>query len=134
MSDTGSRWAMGFAAFAGALMITSGFIHAAWGISAIRGDEIFVATADYVFDIDLTVWGWINLVLGGLVFFAGWGVFAAAPWARLVGIFIAVTSLVVNFLTIPYYPVWSLVLVALNFAIIWGLSANDRDVAELDVV
>lgn len=125
---------MGFAAFAGALMITSGFIHAAWGISAIVEDDIFLAAGDYVFDLDVTGWGWVNLILGLVVLFAGWSVFTGAVWARLVGIFIASTSLVVNFLTIPYYPIWSLVIIALNVFIIWGLSTTDRDASGLNVV
>ena len=129
-TDTTSRryredvpaWAFGFATFAGLLMIISGGWGIVTGISAILDDEVYVATPGYVYAFDLTAWGWVHLVLGVLVVLAGIGVVRGASWARVVALVLAGLSLLLNFLFIPYYPLWSILLIAFNVAVVWGLA------------
>ena len=45
---------------------------------------------------------------------------------RSVGVGIAVLSMLANFVFIPYYPVWSLLIIALNVFVIWALIAYKR--------
>jgi hypothetical protein len=116
-----SGWAKGLAAFAGAVMILVGFFHAFNGLAAIFEDDFFVIRANYAFDIDITAWGWIHLILGVIVVFAGISIFTSATWARGVGIVLALLSAFANFLFIPYYPVWAVLIIALDIAIIWAL-------------
>jgi hypothetical protein len=116
-----SGWAKGLAAFAGAVMILVGFFHAFNGLAAIFEDDFFVLRANYAFDIDISAWGWIHLILGVIVVFAGISIFTGATWARGVGIVLALLSAFANFLFIPYYPVWAVLIIALDIAIIWAL-------------
>jgi len=37
--------------------------------------------------------------------------------------------MILNFLFIPYYPVWSLLIIALNILVIWALCVFNRDAA-----
>jgi hypothetical protein len=121
-TDTGiSGWAYGFAAFAGAVMLLVGIFQAFAGLAAIFEDEFFVAGANYVYDIDVTAWGWIHLILGTIVAIAGVSIYAGAVWARSVGVLLAILSAVANFFFIPYYPVWAVLIIALNIAVIWAL-------------
>jgi hypothetical protein len=115
--------AAGFAIFAGVMMIMAGTIEALQGLAAILQDELFVVTPDYAYDIDVTGWGWIHLIWGGLVALAGFYVLSGAMWARIVGITLALITAVVNFMYIPYYPVWSVLIIALCVAIIWALAS-----------
>ena len=48
-------------------------------------------------------------------------------WGRSVGVGIAVLSMLANFVFIPYYPVWSLLIIALDVFVIWALIAYKRD-------
>jgi hypothetical protein len=116
-----SGWAKGLAAFAGAVMILVGFFHAFNGLAAIFEDDFFVLRANYAFDIDISAWGCIHLILGVIVVFAGISIFTGATWARGVGIVLALLSAFANFLFIPYYPVWAVLIIALDIAIIWAL-------------
>jgi hypothetical protein len=50
-------------------------------------------------------------------------------WGRSVGVGVAVLSMLANFLFIPYYPVWSLLIITLNVFVIWALCVFDRDAA-----
>jgi hypothetical protein len=63
-----------------------------------------------------------------LILFAGFAVFSGKTWGRTIGIILAVLSALANFAFIPYYPVWSLVIIALDVFIIWALAAHGRDI------
>jgi hypothetical protein len=43
-------------------------------------------------------------------------------WAAMAAIFFAVLSAVANFFFIPYYPVWSILVIALDVWVIWSLT------------
>jgi hypothetical protein len=126
---TVSGWTVGLIVFAASIMIMVGAFQIIGGIAAIFDDQFFVVTQNYVFDLDATAWGWIHLLLGVLIVFAGWGIFSGATWARATGMLLAILSAISNFTFIPYYPVWSIVIIALDVAVIYALSVWDRDQA-----
>jgi hypothetical protein len=125
-----SGWAVGFIMFAGLIMIMAGIFQAIQGLVGIFENEFYVATRNYLFQFDATTWGWIHLIGGVIVALAGWGVLAGQTWARVVGITLAVLSAIANFLFIPYYPFWSLLIIALDIFVIWALAAHGRDVRD----
>jgi len=128
MSTSGrDTWAAGLAVFAGVSMAAIGVSQVFLGIAAIADDEVYLAVPDYLYAFDLTTWGWIHLVLGALLVVTGAAVVLGKAWARAVGIGLATLNLIGNFLFIPYYPVWAVLLVAINVAVIWGLAAYRDD-------
>jgi hypothetical protein len=110
-------------------MIVIGVVHALAGIAAIINDEVYISTPNYVYAFDLTGWGWVHLVLGILVAGAGIAILRGQTWARILGIVLASLSIVANFLFIPWYPLWSLVIIALDVMVIWALAAYRRQPA-----
>ena len=120
-------WAGGFAMFAGVLMIVAGIWSVIAGIAAILHDNLHVNTPQYRYTFDLTGWGWAHLILGALLAVAGAGVLQGATWARVVGVTVAVLSLFANFAFIPYYPLWSILIIALDVVVIWALIAYQRE-------
>ena len=122
--------AVGFILFAAIMMIMVGVFQAIQGLIGIFENEFYVATRKYLFEFDATRWGWIHLILGLLVAFAGWGLFSGRTWARVVGITLAVLSAIANFLFIPYYPFWSLLIITLDVFVIWALAAHGGDMRE----
>jgi hypothetical protein len=117
-----SGWAIGGTVFAGVIMIMVGAFHAIAGLVAIIDDEFFVVGQNYTFSFDTTAWGWIHLIAGAIVVLGGAYVFSGATWARIVGMTLAVLSAVANFFFIPYYPFWSLLIIALDVWVIWALT------------
>ncbi|MBV9919852.1 MAG: hypothetical protein JOY78_03220 [Pseudonocardia sp.] len=126
---TVSPWVRGLAAFAAVMMMAIGVLHVLAGIAAIARNQFFVVGPNYVYQIDVTTWGWIHLLLGVFVAVSGFFVTRGAWWARGVGVAIAALSLVANFLFIPYYPLWSLLIIALDVAVIWTLCVYGREQA-----
>jgi len=98
------------------------------GIVAIADDAFFVVTEDYIFQFDATTWGWIHLILGIVVLFAGFGLFSAQVWARTVGVIIAVLAGIVAFSWLPWYPVWGILFIVISIAVIWALTVHGDDV------
>jgi hypothetical protein len=117
-----SGWAVGGTVFAGVILVLVGVFHLIAGLVAILDDQFYVVTRNYTYNLDVTGWGWIHLIAGGLVVLAGMYVFSGATWARIVGITLAVLSAIANFFFIPYYPFWSLTIIALDVWVVWSLS------------
>ncbi|MFF8191625.1 hypothetical protein ACF05L_12380 [Streptomyces bobili] len=114
--------AAGGVIFAGVLMLVNGVLAILQGIAAIAEDDVYGRIGDYVYKINLTGWGWILLIVGVVAAAAGGGILKGAAWARVTGILLASVSLVLQFLFLPYAPVWSIVLIAIDIFVIWALA------------
>lgn len=121
------EWATGLTVFAAVMLMIVGILDVMRGIAAIAEDDIFVTTRNYTFAFDLTSWGWIHLVLGVVGVIVSLGLFQASAWARVIGVGIAGLIIIANFLSLPYYPVWSIVMIAASGFIIWALCVARKD-------
>ena len=117
-----SGWALGGIAFAATMMTLIGVFQALSGLVAIFNDEFYVVAQNYTFDLDVTVWGWIHLLIGLAILATGLGLFARRPWAGVAAIMLCMLSAISNFFFIPYYPIWSLVLIGLAVWVIWAVT------------
>ncbi|MEU5320834.1 hypothetical protein AB0G67_29370 [Streptomyces sp. NPDC021056] len=120
------EWATGLTAFAAVMLFLVGLLDLFRGIMAIAEDDIFVTTRNYVFEFDLTGWGWIHLSLGVVAVIVSIGLLRTSTWARVLGVAIAGLVIIANFLSLPYYPVWSVVMIAISAFIIWALCVVPR--------
>jgi hypothetical protein len=118
--DTGI-WAIGLLLFAAIVMIMGGAFQAVTGLVAIFDDQFLIPTRDYLFQFDRTSWGWTHLILGVLVTAAGAGLLTGRTWARAFAILLAVCSALVMFAFLPQYPLWAVVIIALDIAVIWAI-------------
>ncbi|MGW3954100.1 DUF7144 family membrane protein [Streptomyces sp. NPDC004752] len=117
-----SGWVTGGVVFAGVLMLVNGILAILQGISAISADDVWARIGNYVYKINLTGWGWILVVLGVLAAVAGVGILKGMEWARAVGIALAALGLILQFLFLPYAPIWSIILIAIDVFVIWALA------------
>lgn len=120
-------WAEGLTLSAAVMMMMVGGFHAIAGLAAVFENEFYRVTPDYVFEFDVTGWGWVHLLLGVVVLLAGIALLSGQTWARGVGIALAAVSALANFAFIPFYPFWSLAIIALDVFIIWALATHRRD-------
>ena len=115
------EWATGLTAFGAVMLFLVGLLDIFRGIMAIAEDDIFVTTRNYAFEFDLTGWGWIHLALGALAAVTGAALLRGMTWARFTGVFLAALSLVLQFLFLPYAPLWSVVVMGVDVFVIWSL-------------
>jgi hypothetical protein len=117
-----SGWTFGGIAFAATMLLLIGVYQGIAGLVAIIDDEFYVVARNYTFDLDVSAWGWIHLILGIALVVTGYFLFTRAPWAGIVAIVLAALAAVENFFFIPYYPFWSIVVIALCVWVIWALT------------
>jgi hypothetical protein len=131
IEPTSSDSAVIFVVDAVILMLLAGMLQVLVGLMAIFENEIYVQTRNYLFKFDVTTWGWIHLVVGIVVGLAGLGLLRGRTWARVAGISLAVLSAIANFLWLPYYPVWALLIIAVDVFVIWAVAVHGREVSIL---
>lgn len=123
--------AVGLTFFAGIMMIMLGAFQWVAGVAALLDDPLFVSTRAWLFAFDTTRWGWIHLVLGLLLIASGIALFGGLVWARVVAAAVAMVSAVGNFMWLPWYPIWGVLMVALDVCIIWAVTVHGRDIARV---
>ena len=114
--------AYGVSVFAGVLLATLAVFQMLEGIAAIAEDDVFVSGINYVYQFDVTTWGWIHLVIGALALAVGVGILTGQSWALVAGMGLAVISALSQFMFMPFYPFWALLLIAMNILVIWALA------------
>jgi hypothetical protein len=119
-----SDWALGGTMLAGVLLVVEGVTGILQGIVAISKDSVYSRVNNYTYAFSLTSWGWIHLILGILLALTGFGILFGARWARIAGIGLASLSVVLQFMFLPYRPIWGLIMIALGLFVIWALSTN----------
>jgi uncharacterized membrane protein len=117
-----SGWALSGVVFAASILTMIGLFQVIAGLVAIFDDEFFVVARNYTFDLDTSAWGWIHLLLGILLIVTGYGLFSRQTWAGVTAIVLAMLTAIENFFFIPYYPFWSILVIALAVWVIWALT------------
>ena len=118
----------GWISFAGIVIIIVGAMDMLQGLVAILEDEYVVATPKGLALFDVTAWGWTSLIWGGVLILAGLGLLGGAGWARWLAIFgVGINAIQqVAFLSnYPQaYPLWNILIVALNIVVLFALTAR----------
>jgi hypothetical protein len=121
---------VGWIFFAGIILIMVGSFQAIAGLVALFNDEYYlVGSSGLVVSVDYTAWGWVHLVLGVVAFCTGIGMMLGQRWARITGIILAVLSAIVNLAFVAAYPVWSILVIALDVIVIYALAVHGREAA-----
>jgi hypothetical protein len=103
---------------AGILLLLVGFFNIIDGISAISDAKVL---SNNVLFANLHAWGWFFLIVGILQIFAGVAVMKGAGWAAIVGIVTAFVNALSQFSSAHTFAVWSLVILAADVLVIYGL-------------
>jgi hypothetical protein len=114
----------GWITFAGVMLIIGGSLGLTFGIIAAVNDNWVVFANRGAVSLDLSTWGWVHVIVGAIVLLAGFGVFTGNILARIIGVAVAVVSLIANFLWLPVYPVWAIIIITIDVLVIWALTAH----------
>ena len=125
-TQTVSPLAHGIAVFAGVVMIVGGAFQALEGLAGIVRDKWLVVLPQYIYAFDLTLWGWIHLLVGLALLVIGIFLLRGQTWARVAGMVAAAISAILNFVWLPYSPWWALMVIAIDILVIWALASYLR--------
>jgi len=115
-ADSGATWVV----FAGTLVGLLAVMNLIYGIAALSDSKIFVANTEFVFS-GLHTWGWALIIISVIQAAVAVGIFAQVQVARWAGVAIAFINAVLQMITIPAYPWWSVALFVLDMLVIYGL-------------
>ncbi|MBX6751511.1 MAG: hypothetical protein IRY85_17930 [Micromonosporaceae bacterium] len=117
----GSMLARGGSPLAATLMMLLGLFHILSGIAAIARANFYTVGGNYPYRVDNVAWAWIHVIGGALVAISGLTLFSRSAAARWIAIVLASVSLVINFFFLPYFPLWSLLMIPLAIFAIWAV-------------
>lgn len=116
--------ASGWALFAGTVLIIVGFLDFFYGLAGILNDDILVNTQHGVIIADFTTWGWVHAIIGAVMVLTGLGLYTGNEAARVMGVIFATISAVAQIGFITAFPLWSILIIALDVAVIYNLTVR----------
>jgi hypothetical protein len=124
------RW-VGWVFFAATLMLLVGFYQIIVGVVALFDDGFFLVSNDGVLTgVDYTTWGFVHMLLGVAAVVSGFGVMLGQLWARIVGIVMAVVSVLTNVAFLAAYPIWSVTIIVVDLIAIYALIVHGGEVED----
>ncbi|WP_243788879.1 hypothetical protein [Saccharopolyspora gloriosae] len=116
----------GLALFAGIMLVIIGVFHLAVAVATLFQESFAVVLNSYVFSYDVTVWGWVHLALGAVAAVAGAALLTGLPGIPVPAVIVVGLSALAAFLFIPYQPLWSLLIIAVDVTVVWALAVHNR--------
>ena len=120
----------GFVVFAGGLMMVIGLINIFQGFIALFSDQRVAMTRRNLVIVNVNAWGWVLTFSGLALLIVGAGLLVAQTWARITGIVLVCLHAVTQVLWLGAYPVWSLLMFALDVIVLYALTARWSDVRD----
>jgi hypothetical protein len=122
-----TRRGTGWIIFAGIVMIIAGanmFINGLWALNASSSQVAQFKNTLLFSDTNRDTWGWIYVIVGGLVLLAGMFVFVRSRWAVWVGLLAATVQAVFAFFWL-FSPRWqgALVIIIVDMLVLHALVA-----------
>ena len=114
----------GWIYFAGTMLLIGGTLSIIYGFIALFNDNWVVFGNTNAVFLDLTGWGWLHVIIGALVVLAGFGLFTGNILARTLGVIVAAVSMIANFLWLPVYPFWAIIIIVIDALVIWALMVH----------
>lgn len=114
----------GWLIFVAVVLLIDGLLDALWGLAAVINNEVIAVGGHGVIVWDISAWGWAHLILGSLMALTGLGMFSGRGWARWLGVFFVSLNVLVQFGTFTLFPLWSMLIIALDIVILYQLTAR----------
>jgi isoprenylcysteine carboxyl methyltransferase (ICMT) family protein YpbQ len=122
---------VGWVYFASLMMVLAGGMQIIAGLTAIFNKGFYLVTQQSLIAFNFTTWGWINLILGIVIFCAGLALMSGAMWARVVGSILAIMSALSNLAFLNAYPLWSLIALIVDGFVIYALAVHGSETSDL---
>ena len=116
----GERWIT----FAAVLFVLVGAFNVIDGIALIVDDNYF--RPDQLLFGDQSMWGWLALIMGAGQILIGFGIFSGNILAQILAVVWAMLNAFLHLLAIGAYPAWSIIIMALDILVIYGLIMYGR--------
>jgi hypothetical protein len=114
--------AEGWASFVAVYLLIVGVLNVVWGIAALANKAYFVSGG--LLWSELKFWGWAAIILGAIQMLGSALVAARNAAGAVIAGTLAFCGIILNFLSIGAYPVWSVILLLIDALILWGVTVH----------
>ena len=122
--ERSSAWT-GWVIFAGAVMFIIGCLNVIQGLAALLRDDVYlVSKSGLLVTTSYSYWGWALILWGGLMVLVALGLFVGNEASRWFAIAAVAVNLIMQFSWFPSYPLWSMVVIGLDAAVLYALTAG----------
>jgi ABC-type multidrug transport system permease subunit len=118
---SGSGWVV----FAGVMLLVASVLNAIYGFSAIYNDD-YVAEEEFLYG-PVSLWGWLAVGIAVVMLITALGVFVRNAMATYLGIFIAAVNALVHLTAIGGATALSILVIAVDALIVYGLAAHGSE-------
>ncbi|MET8151666.1 hypothetical protein ACIBSW_38250 [Actinoplanes sp. NPDC049668] len=123
VANKSTAWA-GMVVFAATMMLIMSLLNIIEGLLVLFNDDQLVLVREKLVLVDLTTWGWTLLLFGLVLFVVGVGLLATQTWARIAAIIVVGLHAVWQVASLGAYPLWSLLMLAIDTFVIFALTAR----------
>ncbi len=124
-----SGWT-GWVYFAGLLMLVMFFFQALFGLVALFQPDFYTVVNEQLLVFDMNTWGWIHLAWAVVLLTAGISLMKGGGWGRVFASIMAVITIAVNFVFLPVYPLWSLLVIAIAVVVLYAIIVHGNEAKE----
>lgn len=118
-----NAWVM----FAAIILLIRGVVQVLEGIAALNNDAFFVNSDNQLVFFNLSGWGWIQIILGIVLVSGGVSLFSGHTWGKIIGVTATSFAIIANFILLPLYPLWAVLLIVMDIAIIYSIVVVGSD-------
>jgi hypothetical protein len=122
VSVPAERRGAGWVAFAGVMFLIVGTFNVIAGVAALADDDYFKGN-ELLFG-DLSFWGWSWITLGASQILTSYLIFQRSGSGLFLGAFLAGLNAIDHLVAVGAYPIWSIIVMAIDFLILWALLTN----------
>jgi hypothetical protein len=123
---------VGWIIYAAVMMILLGSFAVIQGFVALFDKSYFhVSRGGLITNTSYNGWGAAYLALGALAIAGGIALMSGRTWARILAVAVASLNAIAELAFLSAYPVWSVIMIALDVLVIWAVSVHGREVAAL---
>lgn len=112
------RWLV----FAGVMLLLAAAANMLWGVAALANKDYF-ATEELLYG-DLSMWATVLLAVALIEVLTAMLLFSANPAGAPFGILIAALNVLGQMMVVGAYPVWSVIIIAIDAIIIYALAVH----------
>ncbi len=125
--ERSSAWT-GWVIFAGVVMFMIGCLNIIQGLAALVRDDVFLVTkSGLLVTTSYSYWGWALILWGALLVIVALSLFVGNEAARWFAIAAIAVNLIMQFAWFPAYPLWSLVVIGLEAAVLYALTVGWKE-------
>ncbi|HQR79265.1 MAG TPA: hypothetical protein PLT68_03485 [Actinomycetota bacterium] len=117
----------GWVVFAGIMMIIAGALWAIQGFIAIFQNDVVILGKEGALFLNVTGWGWVHMILGLLLLLCGFLVMQGNLFGRTIAVILVILSIILNFVWMPVYPVWAIVVITLDVFILYAVIVHGKE-------